>query len=127
MGLFQWYKAYSVNNEELDKHHKAIIDILNRLYDNCISNSTRNCLEPIVDELVSYADYHFAAEEQHMRNIGYKDIEKHISEHKSFTTKVLQLQQLLNNDDYEFTKELIVFLGGWILEHVMKEDKKFSV
>jgi hemerythrin-like metal-binding protein len=84
-------------------------------------------LDPIVEELVSYSNDHFSAEEQHMRDIGYKDIDKQISEHRSFTQRALQLKRVADKNDLELTKELIVFLGSWILKHVMEEDKKYSV
>jgi len=127
MELFKWYKSYSVNNEELDNHHKTLCNIINKLYENCLVNDMPNCLEPIVEELVSYSNYHFAAEEQYMRKIEYKDIDKQITEHKSFKQRTLQLQQIVNKNDIELTKELIIFLGNWFLHHVMEEDKKFSV
>ena len=127
MALFTWYKTYSVNNEELDNHHKTLFDILNRLYDNCMVKDIAHCLDPIVEELVSYSKYHFTAEEQYMRSIGYKDIDKHSAEHGIFTQKVLRLQQVVNKDDFELTKELIVFLGNWLLHHVLEEDKKYSM
>lgn len=127
MPLFTWYKSYSVNNEELDNHHRTLFDILNRLYDNCFGKDIPNCLAPIIDELISYSKYHFTAEEQHMRNIGYKDIEKQILEHEVFTQKALNLHEVINKDNPELTKELIAFLGNWLLHHVMEEDKKYSV
>ena len=127
MSLFIWYKTYSVNNVELDNHHKALFDIINRLHDNCFDKDKLNCLDPIVEELASYSNYHFSAEEQYMRNIGYKDIEKHIIEHRAFRQRTLRLQQIVNKNDFEQTKELIVFLGNWICHHVLEEDKKFSV
>ena len=127
MELFKWYKTYSVNNEDLDNHHKTLFNILNRLYENCVSRDIPHCLDPIVVELVSYSNYHFTAEELHMRKKGYKDIDKHIVEHRSFTQRALHLQQLVDKNDFELTKELIVFLGNWILHHIMEEDKKFSV
>ena len=126
MELFKWYKKYSINNDELDNHHKTLFNIMNRLYENCVSGDSTNFIGPIVEELVSYSNYHFSAEEQYMKDIGYKDIEKQISEHRSFTQRALQLQNVVNKNDSELTKELIVFLGNWILHHVMEEDKKIS-
>lgn len=127
MALFTWYKTYSVNNEELDNHHKALFNLINRLYENCFGKENTHCLEPIIEELVSYSNYHFSAEEQYMRDRGYKDIDKHRAEHRVFTQKALQLQQIVNKDDFELSKELIVFLGNWLLHHVMEEDKKYSI
>jgi hemerythrin len=127
MELFKWHTTYSVDNEELDNHHKRLFNILNRLYENCMGTELTNTLDPIVEELVSYSNDHFSAEEQHMRDIGYKDIDKQISEHRSFTQRALQLKRVVDKDDLELTKELIVFLGSWILKHVMEEDKKYSI
>lgn len=59
-----------------------------------------------------------------MSNIGYKEIDKHIFEHKSFTQRTLQLQQVADEDEPKATKELIVYIGEWILNHVIIEDKK---
>jgi hemerythrin-like metal-binding protein len=127
MKLFTWYKRYSVNNDELDDHHKALFDILNRLYENCMEDRKINCLEPIVEELVAYSNYHFSAEEQYMRGLGYKEIDRQVAEHRAFRERALQLKQVADKDDSELTKELIVFLGNWLLHHVMEEDKKFAV
>jgi hemerythrin-like metal-binding protein len=127
MPLFEWYKKYSVNNEELDNHHKALFGILNRLYDNCLGKDIPNCLDPIVEELVSYSEYHFSAEEQYMKRIEYKEIDRHVLEHRAFTQRTVHLQQVVNKNDFELMKELIVFLGNWLLHHVMEEDKKYSL
>jgi hemerythrin len=127
MPLFKWYKKYSVNNKELDEHHKTLFGIFNRLYDNCLGRESANCLEPIVEELVSYSRYHFLAEEQHMMDIGYKEIDKHINEHRGFTKKTLYLQQVADKNAPEVTKELIVYLKNWLLNHIIIEDKKFSI
>ena len=126
MELFKWHKTYSVKNDELDEHHKTLCNILNKLYENCMGKALPNSLYSIVDELVSYSNYHFSAEEQHMRDIGYKDIDKQMIEHREFTQIALQLKNDVNKNDLEHTKELIVFLGNWILHHVMEEDKKYS-
>lgn len=127
MELFKWNDKYSVNNEELDKHHKALFGILNKLYSNCMSTELINSLDPIIEELVSYSNYHFSAEEQYMKNIGYNGIEKQISEHRSFTQRASKLKEVVYKKDIVLTKELIVFLGSWILKHVMEEDKKISI
>jgi hemerythrin len=126
MELFKWYSKYSVKDEELDEHHKTLFSIFNRLYDHCFENNMTNCIGPTIEELKSYSNYHFTAEEKHMKEIGYKEIDVHINKHRDFTVKTLQLQQFATKDDPEATKELIVFLGNWLLHHVIEEDKKYS-
>jgi hemerythrin len=127
MPMFTWYNKYSVNNEELDRHHKKLYNIFNRLYDNCSHTENNNCVKPILEELLSYADYHFKAEEKYMDDTGYKDIVNHTQMHCYFIERVIEMQQVENMNDYNLIKDLIVFLGNWLLHHVNEEDNKYAV
>lgn len=127
MELFTWCNYYSVNNAELDKEHKLLFDILNRLYANSLGQEYAKCLDPIIEELVLYSDYHIIEEEQYMKNTGYKYIDKHILEHREFTKRIIQLQQVADKNDLITTKELIIYLGEWILNHIFDEDKHYAV
>jgi hemerythrin len=62
-----------------------------------------------------------------MRDIGYKKIDKHIVMHRGIVENTLQLQRIASNNEPEATKEMIVFLGDWLLHHVIEKDKKYSV
>jgi hemerythrin len=127
MVLFRWYKKYSVNNEELDRHHKKILEIFNGLYDNCLQVTNADCVGPIIVELIEFSNIHFSAEEKYMGEIGYKEIDEHKQLHRYFSEKLLEMQQVENKNDYDYTKELIVFLGEWILQHVIIEDNKYTL
>ncbi len=126
MPLFTWNDKYSVHNEELDKDHKALFEVVNKLYDSCFVGNNIS-LGPIIEVLISYTNYHFTAEEKYMKDKGYKKLDKHIAEHKMFKDRILQLQRKNDMNDIEVTKELIVYLGNWLLKHVIKEDKKYSI
>lgn len=124
MPLLNWYNRYTVNNEEIDNQHKKLFDIFNRLHDICVGKDKINTIGSVIDELVSYADYHFNSEEQYMRDTHYKCLNKQIDEHNYFKQKTKDL--LNKNDRYDLTQchELIVFLSNWLLKHVVEEDKK---
>ena len=59
MPLFNWYNKYSVGNDEIDNQHKILFDIFNRLFDDCMSCDRNDVPTTVIDELISYADYHF--------------------------------------------------------------------
>jgi hemerythrin len=127
MALVTWYKKYSVNNAELDNHHKKLFDIINNMYDTCLKAENVNCAEHIIEELIEYTNYHFSAEENYMVEKGYNDIDEHKKLHKYILDKLNEMQQVENKNDYDYKKELLVILGNWILQHVTVEDKKYSV
>jgi hemerythrin len=126
MPLVTWYKRYSVNNEELDGHHRKLFAILNKMYDSCLQAESMECVEPIIAELIEYTDYHFSAEEKYMLDRGYDGIDEHRQHHMYFLDKLLKLRNYENKDDYDYKKEVLVLLGNWILKHVTVEDKKYS-
>jgi hemerythrin-like metal-binding protein len=127
MELFKWDEKYSVNNDELDNHHKVLFGILNRLYASCFEENEGITLDSIYEESVSYTNYHFSAEENYMRNKGYKDIDNHIKAHNIFKERIMLLKKDIDLKNIVLTKELIVYLGNWLLNHVLVEDKKYSM
>ncbi|HZV80870.1 MAG TPA: bacteriohemerythrin [Geobacteraceae bacterium] len=127
MPLFNWKEEYSVNVAELDQHHKILIDIVNSIYDNCLRVDTVDCIQPKIKELIDYSEYHFTAEENYMRQIEYFEREEHIELHSMFIFKIKEMQQAYEGNELELTKSMIVFLGKWLLHHVLEEDRKYAL
>ena len=126
MPLLTWSDDYSVNNEELDNHHRKLISILNALYTECLKIDSDGCVGPKLDELLAYADYHFKAEEQYMRQIQYYEIDNHIDLHNGFTFKLGEMMRIHHASQLDLTKDLIIFIGKWLLHHVLEEDRKYA-
>jgi len=124
--LFNWKDEYSVNVTELDQHHKVLMDIINRIYDNCMQPDAVDCIGPKVQELTDYSEYHFKAEEDYMRRIEYFEIDEHIEQHAMFIFKIRELQQACAGNEMELTQSIIVFLGKWLLHHVFEADRKYA-
>jgi hemerythrin-like metal-binding protein len=80
----------------------------------------------VIDELLSYADYHFKTEERIKKEIGYKDIDKHIEDHNGFRDKILFYKQKNHMTEHEICHDLILYLNRYIKDHMMIEDKKLT-
>jgi hemerythrin len=89
-----------------------------------IAYTTDHHIDPIIEELISYSCHHNLAEEQNMRNIGYKEIRKHLIEHSEFTHEIFQLQQAVDKNVPKVSKMLILYLDKWLINHIIFEDKK---
>ncbi len=126
MPLFVWKKDYSVGVELLDEHHKNLFRIFNSLYENTMHSKEVEYVLPIIDELQEYTEYHFYAEEKHMREQEFSGIAEHILKHRDFIGRLKSLYSQYRHDDLEVTIELIVVLGNWLLHHVLEEDRKYS-
>ena len=63
MSLMTWDDRYSVKVREWDNHHKKTMNAINELHNAIADGKGKEVLERISENLASYADYHFAAEE----------------------------------------------------------------
>ena len=127
MEEFTWSSKYSVANKELDHHHRTLFGIFNRLYDSCLNKHDTVNVSAIVEELVTYVEHHFRAEEQYMEQIRYHDIERHISEHRAFAARIVKYRHAAKLNEAAVSKEIVLHLWKWLIDHVMTEDQKYAV
>lgn len=126
MSLFTWKPEYSVKDAVLDEHHQKLFSVINSVYENVMNSQKVDCVLPKIDQLSEYTRYHFAAEEQYMREKGFPEIEDHIAKHREFANTIGTLRASYNNNDLEVSRDLIIVLGEWLLQHVLKEDRKYA-
>lgn len=126
MSLFTWKQEYSVHEANLDSHHRKLFSILNSVYENVMNSPEVDCILPKIDELSAYTSYHFSAEEQYLREMGFPGIVDHIAQHREFTHSIETLRTSYHDNNLEVSRDLIIVLGEWLLRHVLKEDRKYS-
>lgn len=127
MSLLQWKPDYSVNDTELDSHHTHMFDMVNMVYESLINNKDVNYINQLIDVLSELLACHLVAEEKHMREIGYSGIDSHVEEHSKFHNKINAISINTRGENLETAKEMIVLLGQWLIQHVLVEDKKYSL
>jgi hemerythrin len=124
--LLSWKPEYSVNREDLDRHHQEMFHILNSVYDNLMNSREQNFLLPCIDKLSEITKYHLSVEEQHLKEMCVPDLDHHIAKHREFAESVETIRNDYNDNYLEASKELIILLGEWLFNHVLKEDRKYS-
>ena len=61
-----------------------------------------------------------------MKKTGFPGIDGHIAKHIEFTNRIETLRASYHDNDLEVSKDLIIVLGEWLLQHVIKEDMKYT-
>jgi hemerythrin-like metal-binding protein len=61
-----------------------------------------------------------------MKEVGYNDINRHTDEHEYFLQRANDLKQNNVAIDDEQCQKLVIFLGEWLLHHIITEDKKIT-
>src|ERR1039457_890303 len=126
VSYIQWSKEFELGISEFDEHHKHLVDLLNKTYNNFINGASRDELEAVLDELIDYAIYHFSAEEQWMGTNEYPGLTQHCEEHDRFSRRVLDIQSNFHNGFEELSLELLLFLNNWMVGHILKADAEYA-
>jgi len=126
MDLIQWTDEYSVGVPELDKQHKALVDLINRL----ATEGHRPRVIPVVlDELDRYAKDHFRVEEAFVRATRPQDLEEHQRQHRAFEEwlhAAREVYRFSNTAPDPFVVTLNSFLRNWLINHILKTDMAYK-
>ena len=128
--IFPWNKNFETGIELIDEQHKKLVGILNTLAANLANRSGDIIMNDIFDELASYADYHFKAEEKIWFEY-LKDDEwsrEHKNTHNSFIEEVMRIKE--NKDDRpldDVVYDIVSFLSKWLAYHILDTDKCLAI
>ncbi len=123
--MIEWNEIYSLGIPEIDAEHKKLIDIINKAILAKEHNDNPEELEEVLNEMTKYAQTHFATEELYMAKFNYQGYQYHKQEHLDFATKIKAYESGLINADYHIADEILGYLRKWLINHILKTDKKY--
>ncbi len=123
MPIVKWIDSFSLGVEVIDAHHRHLVDLLNRVYDDVTSGEPVTHIEAVLSELFDYATYHFATEEAWMREMAYEGLEGHARQHLMFTERLTELVNDYHEGLEGMNMEVFSFLTRWLLDHMLEADR----
>lgn len=126
MSIIQWDERFLIGVSQLDEHHQHLFFLSNRFYDIFTSNAPHTDLSPLFDELIDYAIYHFAAEEELMHEYKFPELEMHKREHDTFSVRLVEMEKDFHADRKHLLIEVVVFLNNWLNGHILQSDAEFG-
>lgn len=123
-----WNDSYSINVPEIDKQHRRLFDIYDRLSDMLNYGVTTDYFDVrnIITELVDYTKYHFETEEDFMRDIGYKGFDNHVKEHKLFVKKISDFTLACKYKNPLLVNNMVLFIKKWLISHILQSDSELK-
>lgn len=123
---FVWKDEFKIGVEIIDKEHKKLFKIINKLFEFKDEEATRQwaCREGI-KFFKQHAINHFADEEAYMESIDYEGIEQHRRLHIGFRENTLPALELeLKQTDYspDSVEHFLGVCAGWLIGHTLSED-----
>ena len=124
--LLSWSESLSVKVDLIDDQHKKLVNLINQLFRAVGSGSPQAQVEGVLAELIDYTAYHFQTEEDLFDRFGYPEKEAHKQIHTKLVAQAVGYQQKINQGDGSVAMSLLQFLKDWLVNHIMKTDKRYS-
>ena len=127
MALFNWSDDYSVGIKEIDEQHKKLFEIINKLHAAMKEAKSKAILGKVIEEMISYTEFHFSTEEILLQNCRYPDFSQHKLKHEQFTKKVKEFEKKYLKGSALLSQEIVEFLRDWLVNHIKQSDKEYSL
>ena len=124
--VFRWAECYKVNVAILDRQHQELFDVVNELEKALRVGEGHIVIDRILDRLLTYVGFHFAAEESLMEQHRFPGLSTHRAEHEMFRVKLLIFLEKHRAAKSGVPVELLLFLHSRFKQHLQETDKLYS-
>ncbi|MDH4164523.1 MAG: bacteriohemerythrin [Nitrospirota bacterium] len=127
----KWTEDLAVGIGVIDMQHKELFVRINNLLQAIKEHRCRSEIDGTLKFLDDYAVYHFAEEEKRMQETEYDGLEEHKKHHAVYLRNIAELkeqaaQPRVSGVSYELSVTANQIIVDWIVDHIMKIDKKFG-
>lgn len=126
MARIEWKPEYETGVAVVDEQHRHLVEIINRFDEALQKGKGSRHANEILNDLTGYTQEHFATEERLMAEAGYPHLKLHQSQHRQLLQKVERFQFEFNAAGRRITAELREFLGYWLVNHILRDDRAFG-
>ena len=130
---FAFTEKYYTGIELVDNEHRRLFEIIHDTNDLIHAELLHDKYDEIMRllaELRDYTEVHFRDEEALMERIHYPELDAQKRAHTAFVERLVEidLSELDDMDDnqQEYLIDLIQFLAGWLINHILGSDKKIG-
>jgi len=120
-----WRSEWSSGNSDIDKQHRTLIEIANKLINMSFEAKGFEETAQQVQLLLSHIVAHFEFEEKVLVASGYPGYLGHAELHKNLVSKALRLNESYLRGEVKTTAFFSFMVDDVVLGHLMEADTKF--
>jgi len=126
VNIMDWTPEFAVHIAEIDLEHQLLFSTVNRLHAAMLAGQSPEMLEALVAELTEYTIVHLVNEEKVMADAHYPELQAHIEEHEDLRRRIGEVGERFRRGETALAIDLMLFLSGWLKNHVMVTDRRFG-
>jgi hemerythrin len=130
---YTWNDQYLVEVRKLDEQHRALFMTSAKIYRLLLGHQDMDQIDKLFSDLIRQTIVHFHIEEQLMQVSSFPDYKRHKGLHDMLVEQLKDMQssqQTLKSLHYiqpwVDKVEVADFLSGWLINHILDEDKKLG-
>ncbi len=118
-----WGAAHAIGIQEIDDQHRHLAELIDRLSASLNDAPESDANLAILNDLIRYAELHFATEERLMQQYQVADVARHRDEHRRL---LHDIQNLRVDGDRCGVSLILRYLQEWLLRHVDGLDRELG-
>ena len=127
----EWTQDMAVGIELIDSQHRELFKRINQLLKAIKEHTCKSEIDGTIKFLDDYARFHFGAEEERMQEASYPGLAEHRKHHAAYLSNINELKQeaakpRIQGASYELSVTANQIVVDWIVDHIMKIDRKFG-
>lgn len=128
MNFFYWNKNFEIGIEEIDRQHRGLVDLINRLAVAITEGGKLPDVQFLFGQLMEYAAIHFSDEEKLLAAcpLPEGEKEKHRKAHQGFVVKAREIIRRPDLLQAEVAEQVLEFLTTWLISHILGSDRKIA-
>ncbi len=127
----EWTEDLAIGIPTIDSQHKELFKRINNLVAAIKEHRCKDEIDGTIKFLEDYARFHFSEEEKRMKEAGYGGLAEHKTHHAVYLRNIKELKEQasvprVSGMSYELSVTANQMVVDWIVDHIMKVDKKFG-
>lgn len=125
MTLLSWSSQYAIGNDLIDTEHQELFRLVNLFHDLWLEKRDAQSIAILLNQLILYAETHFAHEETIMLEAGFPKLADHQKVHESMVVSIFSLRQSFEEHNGHLELDTVKFVKAWLIEHIVRNDYLF--
>ncbi len=128
MTKIEWEDSLSIGVDLIDEQHKMLIKRIKDLSDAVTSSRGAVQIGKTLGFMIDYTEFHFSAEEKHMKEMSYPGLDIQIQQHEEFKSSLKHMVTEFEEDGAtaQLSEGVNTYLINWLLKHIKSIDSKFG-